>query len=64
MTKTLSTFSYTRTDSLPFSGGTAENTYETKERFVGSSSLNTNLPFLSGKQLSILGALAINRSGR
>lgn len=43
------------------SGGTGRKRLETKERLVVAAGVNTNLPFLSGKQLSILGALAVAR---
>jgi hypothetical protein len=43
-------------------GGSATVIRETKERFIGSATLTARLPFLNGRQLSILGALAIQRS--
>nr|UJQ84963.1 MAG: putative maturation protein [Leviviridae sp.] len=36
--------------------------YVTKERYVGSGSLSATLPFLSGRQMSILSALAVTRA--
>lgn len=52
--------------SLPpgLSGGSCLDVRETKERFVGSgfTGLNSTVPILSGRQVSILGALAISRS--
>lgn len=54
---------YTRVDSQTWvSGGDGSSSYETKTRVVGASpSINTSLPLLSGKQLSILGSLAVTR---
>lgn len=52
--------------SLPtgLSGGRCLDVRETKERFpsYGWSALNTSLPILTNRQVSILGALAISRS--
>lgn len=58
---------YTRvaTPLLPegLTGGTAIDVHETKERFVGSgfTGLNSTIPILTNRQVSILGALAISR---
>ncbi|UOL48994.1 MAG: putative maturation protein [Alehxovirus pseudofaecicola] len=58
----LSQRTYTRTQGPPWAGGgSAIVTLETKNRYTGSASLTATLPFLSGRQLSILGALAIQR---
>jgi hypothetical protein len=45
-------------------GGDCTQSRETKTRLTHEVGLNTNLPLLSGKKLSILGALAINRFSR
>lgn len=45
-------------------GGIRVTKYDTKERAVLSGSSSSGFPFLSGKQLSILGALYINRKVR
>ena len=44
-------------------GGSAVDVLETKERFIGSgfTGLNSTIPILSNRQVSILGALAISR---
>lgn len=36
--------------------------YITKDRYVGGGTLSATLPFLSGRQMSILGALAVTRA--
>jgi hypothetical protein len=61
MTHYTTSLSFARSDSLPYGGGIAEVKLESKARIQSGVSLNTNLPFLNGKQLSILGALAITR---
>ena len=56
---------FTRTNNLNISGGNATITYETKKRFIGGGpGITATLPFLSGRQLSILGSLAILRGRR
>lgn len=45
-------------------GGYASHTKDTKVRYVGGQLLNFSMPFLDGRQTSILSALAINRNGR
>jgi hypothetical protein len=64
MTHVRTTVSYSRADTIDWcSGGDGMFTYETKHRSsnVGIS-LNTNLPFLNGSQLSILGALSVSKT--
>ncbi|UJQ85071.1 MAG: putative maturation protein [Alvestavirus fundivicinum] len=61
--KTINTWD--RADQLEWlKGGTGTTTLETKERFLGNSSLTASLPFLNGSQLSILGALVASSRGR
>jgi hypothetical protein len=66
MTELITTYSYTRTDAKKTScpGAEGSASYITRERYVGAPSVNVALPFLSAKQLSILGALAISRYRR
>jgi hypothetical protein len=64
MKQTTTTYSVARVDSQPVTGGTCNSQLESKGRSQPAAFLNTNLPFLSGKQLSILGALAVQRIGR
>ncbi len=63
MTESTTTTTFKRMDSLKeYSGATGSATYITKKRTVsGSGSLSAALPLFSGRQLSILGALAIQR---
>jgi len=63
MRRTRTTVSYSRVGGgiATFVGGTGTTIYETKSRSVTSGSLSASFPFLSGRQLSILGALAIQR---
>nr|UJQ85471.1 MAG: putative maturation protein [Leviviridae sp.] len=44
-----------------YTGGEGATIVETKERTTSSGSLSATIPFLNGRQLSILGALAIQR---
>jgi hypothetical protein len=57
-----STTTFKRTNSNWISGGDASITRTLKLRRLGDATLAANLPFLSGRQLSILGSLAITRS--
>lgn len=63
MTSRISTTTFTRNDLInSVSGGTATTRYETKSRFQSSGpSISADFPFLSGHQLSILGALGLQR---
>lgn len=62
MTQTQTAISWTRIDSYTdYKGGDGASTYITKERVVTSGSLQASLPFLSGRQLSILSGLALQR---
>lgn len=61
MTTTNTTLVCRRVDNVPMTGGSCNSTLLTKARKVTFPSINTSLPFLSGNQLSILGALAITR---
>nr|UJQ85670.1 MAG: putative maturation protein [Leviviridae sp.] len=63
MRRTRTTVSYSRVGAgiTTFVGGIGTTIYETKSRSVTSGSLSASIPFLSGRQLSILGALAIQR---
>lgn len=63
MTKRVTRADYTR---LPgnhpqYTGGNGTVIFSTKERTVNGGSLSATIPFLNGRQLSILGALAIQR---
>lgn len=62
MTYQRTTVTYTRSDNnVAYSGGNATFTRESKRRSTGlGTSLDVRLPFLSGNQLSILGALAVS----
>lgn len=54
-----------RTDSVQgLTGGYGTYELRTRERFLGVLSISAEFPFLTGKQLSILGALAIQRASR
>lgn len=63
MTKTETKTSWTRTDLLQeqVQGGYGAAGYSTKERITSSGTLSATIPFLNGRQISILGALAIQR---
>jgi hypothetical protein len=63
MTNIVSTHKFTVKDKPSWlTGGDASGTLETKSRFQGSSpSLAAKVPLLSGSQISILGALAVQR---
>lgn len=63
MTKTTSRMLFARVDTTGggVSGGTLDRTYQTKQRVVCSPTLTASLPFLSQRQLSILGALFITK---
>lgn len=58
--KTTKTYSVT-TKGLWVSVATAQGLRESKLRFVSGAGLTASIPILSGRQLSILGALGINR---
>jgi hypothetical protein len=63
MTHSRTEVTYARTDSISeISGGTGSKIYETKLRLFGSGTASATFPFLGARQLSILGALAIQRS--
>jgi hypothetical protein len=63
MTSTFSKTSWVRTDSnLAIQGGYGDAGHSTKERVMNGGTLSATIPFLNGRQLSILGALAIQRS--
>lgn len=65
MTKTETKIDYTRTDSHTWcSGGDSTILHTTLSRRVQGAGLAASLPFLSKRQLSILGALAIQRLRR
>ncbi len=62
MTRTESKYLWTRTGTFAkWSGGEGSATLKTLERTQGNASLAASLPLLSGGQLSILGALALQR---
>lgn len=62
MTHTEHTESWTRIDgNKTIDGGSGTRRYEQKHRSINAASLSASIPFLSGRQLSILGALAIQR---
>lgn len=57
------TKTFTRTGGATWlSGGGATVSHITKERNKGSATLAASLPFLTGRQASILGSLAVTRS--
>lgn len=63
MTHRRTTVSYTRIDSASaVFGGNGFTLLEHKTRALATATLSASIPFLSGRQLSILGALAIQRS--
>lgn len=63
MTHRLTRDQFTRVpgQNLDFTGGEGVTWYETKERTTSSGSLAASIPFLNGRQFSILSALAIQR---
>jgi len=62
MTKIETRISYERADSQDWlKGGRGVVGYSTKQRRTNSGSLSATIPFLNRRQLSILGALAIQR---
>lgn len=66
MTYWKTTVSYTRSDNfyVSFQGGDGTRKTETKLRSQPSLSLNSSFPLLSGRQLSILGALSVSKGIR
>lgn len=65
MTHSRTNWSWARTDTLTeVKGGNSFVTYETKSRVISSGTLSASIPFLGARQLSILGALAIQRFKR
>lgn len=65
MTHWKTNVSYSRTDLFPeFQGGDGTMTFESKLRSQPSLSLNSSFPLLSGRQLSILGALSAQKGIR
>lgn len=62
MTHTKTTESWSRDDGAwYYPGANGTRTAETKTRTLQAASLTASIPFLSGRQFSILGALAIQR---
>nr|UJQ85854.1 MAG: putative maturation protein [Leviviridae sp.] len=62
MTHQATTETWVRTDgAYYYAGGNGTRTAETKRRTLQAASLTASIPFLSGRQFSILGALAIQR---
>jgi hypothetical protein len=66
MTKTVTVEAYTRlsTSTPGYTGGDGRRSIVSKDRYVGPGTLYANLPFLSGKRLSVLGSLAVQRFHR
>lgn len=63
MTLTETYETWTRIDSnMDFEGATGLRVLRTKERVQSSGSLSVTMPFITGRQWSILGALAIQRA--
>jgi len=63
MTTTNTIIQYDRADAIKWvQGGVGLITYTTKERRIVTPALSASIPILSGYQLSILGALAIQRA--
>nr|UJQ84948.1 MAG: putative maturation protein [Leviviridae sp.] len=55
--------SWTRSDNLKWlTGGNGIRLYETKSRITQGATLSATIPIISGRQFSILGALALQRS--
>lgn len=63
MTHAITKTSRIRTDNLQqvYQGGTGDAAYETKTRVINGGTLSASIPFLNARQLSILGALIIQR---
>ncbi|UJQ85155.1 MAG: putative maturation protein [Alehxovirus pseudonemorisadaptatum] len=63
MTHTVTKISYSRVDGfrIQVPGAEGASTFETKSRVQSGAALSADLPFLNRRQLSILGALAIQR---
>jgi len=63
MTTTETQFAKSRIDqyTVSFQGGSSSGHRITKSRYIGGPGLDATLPFLNGRQLSILSALAIQR---
>ncbi|UJQ85062.1 MAG: putative maturation protein [Alehxovirus fundenecus] len=62
MTKQSTTFDWSRRDvKFHITGGEGRGFYTTKSRVISSGSLSATIPFLNGRQLSILSALIIQR---
>lgn len=63
MTHAITKTSWIRTDNLQqvYQGGTGDAAYETKTRVINGGTLSASIPFLNARQLSILGALIIQR---
>lgn len=61
MTQRTTEIKWTRTNSNWIRGGEGVASYETKERALNFGTVEAYLPFLSSRQLSILGSLAITR---
>jgi hypothetical protein len=65
MTLSTTTHSYSRLgsggDASWVTGGTGNASFVTKQRDISTGTLNAHLPHLSGKQLSILGSLFVQR---
>ncbi len=64
MTEITTKRSWTRTDSIQCNGGNGTVERVSKSRTLSNGSLTASVPFLDGRQVSILGALAIQRSKR
>lgn len=65
MTRTTTNYFWRRTDPNTWaSGGNSSLLYQTLERSLSSGTLSASIPFLTGRQLSILGALNIQRFKR
>lgn len=61
MTHTMTTRHFAPQNSVGITGGDGSSTVETKSRSLVSPTLSASIPFLTGRQLSILGSLAILR---
>lgn len=61
MTRTQTNINWKHLSPNWVTGGEGVATYETLERALSSGTVEANLPFLSSRQLSILGSLAITR---
>jgi len=62
MTHAITKTSWIRTDTnTVYEGGYGDAAYETKTRVMNGGTLSASIPFLNGRQLSILAALAIQR---